>query len=134
MSVKKNSSEMKNIYKILLCALISLGVLPAVCLTATATAYCTSDPMSLVKTASIAATVISAAISAFVSARKFGMWCATIGSLIFTLGAMSTGIILSSGDIKAGALINCVCYMATAALFAYFATHKNKRKIRRRSR
>ena len=117
---------------VLLSLLISTLCLAAITLIASAISYCTADPLSLVKPLSVAAIIIGAAAAAFISAKRFGAGSAIISSLIFTLIMLTVGIISGGGKINVGALINYVCYMATATLFSYLAAREPKKRIRRK--
>ncbi len=134
MSFKKSSARRGVFSKICLSLLISAAILLALCAVATAVAYFTPDPMSLVKPLSVAVTVTSACVSAAINSRLFGVSPALISSLILTLIMMGAGIIASHGKADLGALINYVCYMASACLFAYLSGRKRKNKPYRKRR
>lgn len=130
MSLKKKSNR-GTFYGMLLSLLISLLILAAVSITVSAISYSTKDPMSLVKPLSVTAIILSAALSSFISARKFGSGAAAISSLVFTLIMLTVGIISSSGMVSLGAFINYLCYVGTALLFIYLASRKPKRRRHR---
>ena len=134
MSFRKNAKNESTAYKMGISLLISAGIFGAVCLIASAIAYCTADPLSLIKPLSIAVLITSAAVASFVSSKKFGTSQSLISSLILTLLMLTVGIVASKGKMNTGALINYACYMATAALFSYLAGRTPKRKSRRRAR
>lgn len=130
MSLKKKSNH-GTFYGMLLSLLVSLLMLAALSVTVSAISYSTKDPMSLVKPLSVIAIILSAALSSFISARKFGVGAASISALVFTLIMLTVGIISSGAEVKLGALINYLCYIATAMLFTYLASRKPKRRRHR---
>ena len=132
MSSKKILTRHSVFYKIILSALICIGMLIGLCAAAAAFAYCTPDPMSLVKPLSIAIIILGASISALITTKLFGVSPALISALIVTLIMMSGGIIANRTDADLGALINCGCYMASAGLFSYLCTRRRKRVPHRR--
>ena len=128
MSFKKNAKN-GTAYKIGISFLISAATLSAISLLSAVIAYCTHDPLSLIKPLSIAAIIISAAVSAFITTKIYSITNAILSSLMLTLIMLTAGII-AVGGIRPSAMLNYACYMATAALFSYFASRKPKRRHR----
>lgn len=134
MSLKKNQKKDNAAYRVAVSFLIFLGMLAAICLVTSVAAYCTADPLSLVKPLSIAALMLSAATASAISTKKFGVAAALISSLVLTLIMLIVGVIASGGKINDGAMLNYLCYTATAALFSYLAARAPKRRSKRRRR
>ena len=131
MSSKRNSGGTAHL-------IVSLIIPPLVfvmlTLAVSVIAYCTGDPLSLIKPLSIVALIGSGAVGAFINSRLFGMGRADIAALITTLIMLTVGIIIKRGAIGIAPLINYACYMASSALFAYLATRISgggKRRHRR---
>ena len=131
MSAKRNSGDA---VQLLLSLLIPLGAFIALTLSVSVIAYCTEDPLSLIKPLSIAALIGSGAVGAFINSRLFGMGHADIAALIMTLIMLTVGIIAKRGAIGIGPIINYACYMASSALFAYLATRVSGGRKRRHRR
>lgn len=131
MSTKRNS---RVAVRLLYSLLISIGALVGMTLIASVIAYCTNDPIALIKPLSIATLIICAAAGAFVNSKLFGMGQANVAALIVALLLFTVGIIAKRGAIGIGPLINYTCYMASSALFAYFAKRMSVEKRRRRIR
>ena len=134
MSLKRKSKNGGSVPKTLTAFFIAAGMFVAVCLITSVIAFCTADPMSLVKPFSICALIISAALASFISSKRGGMASAILSALIFTLIMLIFGVVISGGKTNAGALINYVCYMLTSLLFAYLASRAPKKRWQRRRR
>ena len=130
MSLKANPSPAWA--RLLLTLAINLIALVAITLLSAVIAYCTEDPLALVKPLSLAAVILSAAASGFLASRLFGMGESVLGALIITLILFTVGLIAKRGAVEAGAVINYLSYIGTSVLFAYFATKRGRVKRRRR--
>ena len=90
------------------------------------------NPVGNLKIASLAAFLISAAISGFVNSRRMGERGAVssvISSLVFIIAMLSVSLVLTRGRVSGALFMNYLCYMLTASLFAAFG---GRRKARRR--
>ena len=134
MSSNKFQKQNSTAYRALFSLLIFSGMLIAICLVTSVAAYCTADPMALVKPLSIAALILSAVASSVISAKKFGIATTLISALVLTIVMLSVGVIASGGKMNGGAMLNYLCYMATAALCSYLTTRAPKRRPKRHRR
>ena len=95
------------------------------------------NPTALVGAASLSAFIVSGAISGFLNSRMLGRGGFAISSasaLIFTLILFIISAVSSGGKIPSRALMNYLCYLPTAVLFAFIATRRRENRKRRRRR
>lgn len=129
-NMRTGSSAVCLLYSVLIASLAFV----LIALIFSVVAFCTDDPLSLIKPLSIGAILLSAIVGSLITARLYGVPKAMLSALILTLVILLIGTIAKRGALEAGALINYGCYMAVSALTAYIASRKPSRHARRKRR
>ncbi len=89
------------------------------------------NPISFVSIASLAAFLVSGAVSAFATAKykgEGGTVTALLSSLLASAVIFAVGLICCGGKIKLSLLMNILCYLLVSAIFARLAGIKKKRR------
>ena len=114
--------------------LISLLLLIALSFVAALVSYATENSTAGVGTFSLAALLISALISGFISAKRSGGF----GSAVLTVTASMlliavVGLIVGCGKISLSGVMNCICYLGVGTAGAFIARRRvGKTKRRKR--
>ena len=95
------------------------------------------NPAPLIGAASLLSFIIGGAISGFCVSRALGRRGFSLSSasaLIFALVLLIISAVISNGKISPRALMNYLCYLPTAILFAFIATRRRSGAKKRRRR
>ena len=89
------------------------------------------DPLSLIGMFSVAALLLSGAISGFVTAKYKGEGAilpVSVSSLCFALALLGIGLILTRGILPIISLINLFAYLVLTVGFAFIAIRSKRRR------
>ena len=93
------------------------------------------NPTAAIKPASLIIFLLCGAVSGFLTAKikgKGGVAVSVISAFIFVVIMLLVALIVCRGKISGAALMNALCFMLTAALFAYFGRERKKNFRRRK--
>lgn len=137
MKNKKKDGARHTSVTLLLATLTHAAVFAACILLGSLILFNGQNPTSLVGTASLLSFIIGGAISGFCVSRalgRHGFSLSAASALIFTLILLIISAVLSNGKVSPRALMNYLCYLPTAMLFAFIATRRKVSRKKRRRR
>ena len=94
----------------------------------------TKNPLGASGIVSFAVLLLTGALSGFCTAKykgDYGVLPSSASAIIFALILLGAGLIVSGGKIATVSLINLMCFVALAIIFAFLAKSKRKRTHRR---
>ena len=94
----------------------------------------TKNPLGASGLTSFAVLLITGAISGFCTAKykgECGILPSSASAVIFALILLGAGLIVSGGKIATVSLVNILCYVALAVIFAFLAKSKRRRAYKR---
>lgn len=95
--------------------------------------YSSANPTKNLEFISLIILLLSGAVSSLVITRfkaENGSLNAILSCLLFSVFDIFLSLILSGGKVRAVCLLNLICYMSIATLFAFIGKKRNKRKIK----
>ena len=133
---KRKRKELGLVSLIMIGAAVELGAILLVTFILAFVSSMTKDPTSLTGGLSLAALLVSGAVSGFGISKANGEGGALVGILssVITVGIMLViGLIASKGQMNLGAFLNLIAYMMTATLASILGKKKLKRRKRKYS-
>lgn len=92
------------------------------------------NPMGILGGATLAALILSGALSAFITVKRRGdggFSISLLSSSAVSVILLVAGLIAGGGKIPFAPLMNALCYLLVSFFFAWLASRKRKRRIRR---
>ena len=131
---QKNSKRGGRLSPILTGLGVAVAALLLSALIASIIAYTSKDPTAMMPVLSLSALLVSGALSSFLNARACGTASALTSAAAAAVLILLSGLVISSGDLSAAALMNCGCYVGVSALITVLSKRRTKRARRTRRR
>ncbi len=133
---KRKSKELGLVTLILIGAAVGLGAILLVTFILAFISSMTKDPTSLTGGLSLAALIVSGAVSGFGISKANGEGGALVGilsSIITASVILVIGLIVSTGKLNLGVFLNLIAYMMTSTLASILGKKRLKRRKRKYS-
>ncbi len=128
---RKRTENISGIKVVILGAVCSLALLAVVCFIASLILIRTENSTAYIDISSLAALLVTAAISGFSISKIKGDGGVLIGilsSLLFVLVMLVIGLIAMGGSLPPRCPLNYLCYMGVASLFSLLGKKRVKRR------
>ena len=133
MSKRKNSFASNPMMLFILTVLGAFFVLAICTFTVSAVAYSTGDPTAQINNGSLISSLVTAAICGFTVSKirgEGGIGFSVLSSLSFVLILLIIKVSAHRGTLSVGIIVDQLCYMGVAAIFAFLG--RKRVKTRRR--
>ena len=129
---RKHDQSGDSVKKMLLSAVISIGIFLAASLIAAILASFFYKSSQDLGPFAFGALTISALCSGFINSGRGGFKQAALAALLVTLLMLMCGIVSTGGAIGGGAILNYICFFVLSAAGAYVRTKRVRRRRRRK--